>query len=117
MNKYLFESDYSADSLRWIRKREELKIINHPFSKKNLEDVPELDALQEEIIKANDSALSYFFAMEYPYKTYKMQKVILDNKDAKYAFLFAQNIRNCDIKALQRLVIDSKKTKYICKFG
>ena len=39
MNKYLFESDYSADSLRWIRKREELKTRNDPFSKKNIEDL------------------------------------------------------------------------------
>lgn len=117
MNKYLFESDYSADSLRWIRKLEE----NYPkFGSStsrpsyNLED---LEKFQNEIIMENDSALAYFFAMEYPYKQYKMQKVILDNKDPKYAFLFAQNIKNSDVKALQNIVVSAKKIKYICKFA
>lgn len=118
MNKYLFESDYSADSLRWINKRQEIKLRTNIFNgDKSSHNIEDLDKLQDEIVKDNDSALSYFFAMEFPYKTYRMQKVILDNKDAKYAFLFAQNIKNCDIKALRKLVVDSRKTKYICKFG
>jgi hypothetical protein len=108
MNKYLFESDFSADSLRWYQKREGTP------SKLSIE---ELEKLQTEIIKTNDSALAYFFVTEFNYKPHRMQQVILDNKDAKYAFLFAQNIPNCDIKALQKLVVDSKKTKYICKFA
>jgi len=99
MSKYLFESDYSADSLRWINKRERTKLHS-------LED---LEKLQDEIILDNDSALAYFFATEFQHKIYRMQKVILDSKDAKYAFLFAQNIVNCDIKALQKIVLESKK--------
>ena len=118
MNKYLFESDYSADSLRWIKRREENTFKPNPYSKDRTGYNPEdLEKLQNEIIQDNDSALAYFFATEFPYKPHRMQKIILDNKDAKYAFLFAQNIRNCDIKALQQLVVDSKKTKYICKFA
>jgi len=107
MNKYLFESDFSADSLRWLQRSE-------TFDRNKVE---ELEKLQTEIIDNNDSALAYFFATEFTYKLHRMQKVILDTKDAKYAFLFAQNVRNCDIKALQKLVVDSKKTKYICKFA
>jgi len=116
MNKYLFESDYSADSLRWIRKLEE-KNIRFPYRGGATYSHEELESLQSEIINSNDSALAYFFAVDFPYKTYRMQKVILDNKDAKYAFLFAQNIKGCDIKALQQLVVESKKVKYICKFA
>jgi hypothetical protein len=108
MNKYLFESDYSADSLRWINKRAEHESSYNP---------EELEKLQNEIIADNDAALAYFFSTEFPYKLHRMQKIILDNRDAKYAFLFAQNIRNCDIKALQKVVVDSKKVKYICKFA
>lgn len=108
MNKYLFESDFSADSLRWHQKRE---------NNTGKTTVEELDRLQGEILASKDSALAYFFAAEFGYQTWKMQQIIIDNKDAKYAFLFAQNIRNCDIKALQKLVIDSRKTKYICKFA
>jgi hypothetical protein len=107
MNKYLFESDFSADSLRWLQRCES-------FDRNRIE---ELEGLQNEIIEKNDSALAYFFATEFPYKLHRMQKVILENKDAKYAFLFAQNVRNCDIKALQKLVVESRKTKYICKFA
>lgn len=108
MSKYLFESDYSADSLRWYQRRE------HSPEKLSNE---ELEKLQEEIISTNDSPLAYFFSTEFNYRLHRMQKVILDNKDAKYAFLFAQNIRICDIRALQKLVVDSKKIKYICKFA
>jgi len=106
MNKYLFDSDYSSDSLRWIKIRESDIDCSPSY----------LEELQNIIIKNNDSALAYFFAFDFPYKTYRMQKVILDNKDPKYAFLFAQNIKNCDIKAMQKLVLESNKIKYICKF-
>jgi hypothetical protein len=108
MNKYLFESDFSADSLRWLQKCE-------AFNKEKSED---LEKLQNEIILTNDSALAYFFATEFPHhKPYLMQKVVLDTKDAKYAFLFAQNIRNAAIPSLQKVVIESRKIKYICKFA
>lgn len=112
MNKYLFESDFSTDSLRWIKKLDE-KNIKSNFKIKN----EILDSFQDEIIKDNDAALAYFFALEFPFKQYKMQKIVLDNKDPKYAFLFAQNIENSDTKALQKIVVDSKKIKYICKFA
>jgi hypothetical protein len=107
MNKYLFESDFSADSLRWLQRCE-------TFDRNRVE---ELEKLQNEIIDNNDSALAYFFATEFPYKLHRMQKVILDNKDAKYSFLFAQNIRNAAIPSLQKIVVDSRKIKYICKFA
>lgn len=118
MNKYLFESDYSTDSLRWIKRCDEQNLKPHKFNyEKEDSTIAELEKIQNEIIKENDAALAYFFTCDYPYKVYRMQKVILDNKDPKYAFLFAQNIKHCDIKALQKVVIDSKKTKYICKFA
>src|SRR5579885_2716211 len=118
MNKYLFESDYSADVLKWMKKLDEKQLSPSPYSKDQSGYNPEdLEKFQNEIIADGDSALAYFFATEFPYKQYRMQKVILDKKDPKYAFLFAQNVRNADVKALQNLVVDSRKIKYICKFA
>jgi geranylgeranyl pyrophosphate synthase len=118
MSRYLVENDYSTDSLRWIRKLEDKKIKPNPLSKDKTGYNPEeLEQLQNEIIKAGDSALAYFFATEFMYKQYRMQKLILDKRDAKYAFMFAQHVRNCDVKALQKLVMDSNKIKYITRFA
>lgn len=118
MSSYLPDGDYSQDSLRWIRKLEEKQLKPNPYSKDQSGYNPEeLEKFQNEIIKDGDSALAYFFASEFHYKAFRMQKVILDKKDAKYAFMFAQHIKNADIKALQNLVIDSKKIKYITRFA
>lgn len=118
MNKYIFESDYSGDSIRWDRKLIEKQFKLNPFSKDKSGYNPEdLEKLQNEIIAAGDSALAFFFANEFSYKPYRMQKLIIDKKDAKYAFLFAQHIKNSDVKALQSLVVNSKNKKYICKFA
>lgn len=113
--RYIFETDYSSDFLKWYKICEELKIsisntnTNNSFSK--------LESLQSKIIKEQNSALAFFFALQFEHKRYLMQQIILDNKDYKYAYIFAQNISGADIKALQKIVIDSKKVKYICKFG
>ena len=117
MSKYHYERDYSDDSLRWIRKISE-RMQSNPFSKAEGEYRSEnLEKLQNEIIGSNDSALAYFFTTEFNYKPHRMQKIILDNKNAKYAFLFAQNIPNADIKALQKVVVGSGEIKYIYKFA
>lgn len=111
MSKYHFEADYSRDSLRWLNKVD-------PYSKKESGYTnDDLERLQDEIVADRDSALAYFFATEFNYKTYRMQKLILDQKDAKYAFVFARDIPNADIKALQNVVISSKELKYICNFA
>lgn len=118
MNKYLFDHDFSEGSIKWLRKRSSFTLRPDPFSKdKTGFNVEDLEKLQGEIIRDKDSALAYFFCTEFSYKPHLMQKVILDNRDAKYAFLFAQSIKNCDIRALQKVVLDSKKVKYICKFA
>jgi len=107
MSTYLFEADYRADSLRWMKRIENINFLSSK----------ELDKFQNEIISTNDSALAYFFADKFNYNNYKMQKVIIDNKSAKYALLFAQNIANCDIKALQKLIVKYNNIKYICNFA
>lgn len=117
MSKYHYETDYSQDSLRWIKKLSE-KIKYNPFSKsEGSYEGKDLENLQNEIISAKDSALAYFFTAEFGYKPHRMQKIILDNKDAKYALLFAQDIPNADIKALRRIVVSSKNIKYISRFA
>jgi len=110
MTSYIVDNDYSADSLRWIKKCEELDIKSNDNNKI-------LEKLQNEIIETNDSALAYLFCTEFDYKHYRMQRVIFENKEPKYAFIFAQNIPNSDIKSLQKIVIDSKNIKYICNFA
>jgi hypothetical protein len=118
MNKYLFETDYSADILRWIKRVDERQLKTNPYSKDKSGYNPEdLEKFQNEIVQENDSASAFFFANEFGYKPHRMQKVILDKKDPKYAFMFAQSILNADIKALQNVVVESKKIKYISKFA
>jgi hypothetical protein len=117
MNKYLFETDFSEDSLRWIKIVDGKNLKIHKSKIDKTSHIEELEKIQNEIIQSNDSALAYFCACDFPYKTYRMQKVVLDKKDPKYAFLFAQNIPGCDVKALQNVVVLSKKTKYISKFA
>lgn len=104
---YINDIDFGEDYLRWMRTCERVR---------NFSTV-ELESMQDEIVKNNDSALAYFFASDFGYKSYKMQKVILDNKNPQYAFLFAKNIHNSDSKALQNLIFDSKNIKYIAKFA
>lgn len=106
-SSYIYENEDSTDSLRWLDKLGD-KPSNNPEV---------LEKLQDEIIQTGDAALAYFFANDFPYKTYRMQKVVLDKKDAKYAFFFALNIKNADIKALQSIVLASKKIKYVAKFA
>jgi len=119
MNKYLFESDYSGDILRWMKALDERQMKKNPYSKDASGYNPEdLEKLQNEIIESGDTSFAYFFATEFRYyKPHRMQKVILDEKDPKYAFLFAQTVQNCDIKALQSVIVDSRKIKYITKFA
>jgi len=107
VSKYLLEKDFKSGYLKWLNK---LAL----YTKEKPED---LELLQNEIVRDNDCALAYYFTAQFNYKPHRMQKVILDQKDAKYAFLFAQNIPNCDIKALQQVVINSKDIKYICNFA
>jgi hypothetical protein len=111
MSKDLFENDLSPDSFRWAHLLEEKQLLNPTFNHQILEQI------QSEIIKTQDAALAYFFAAQFGYKSYRMQQVILDRKDAKYALIFASNIKDCDVRALQKVVAESKKIKYICKFA
>ncbi len=117
MNNLLFENDFSADYLRWIKVVEEKGLKIHKSKINASTDIEELESIQNKIEKEKDSALAYFFVIDFPYKIYRMQKVVLEKKDPKYALLFAQNIPGCDIKALQNIVVKSKKIKYICKFA
>ncbi len=108
MLKFYYESDYGYDSLRWIQKREELpKIIK----------TDDLNRLQAQIIKDKDIGLAYFFASDFNFNPHLMRNVILESKSARYAYIFAQNIKNCDILALQKIVVESRNIKYICKFA
>ena len=118
MSRYLLENDYSADFLRWIKKAEERDIqVNKCGKDRYRYSLTELEKFQQEIIAERDSAMAYFFTCDYSYKPYLMQKIIIDNLDAKYAYLFAQNIRNADIRALQKVVIKTDDAKHACKFA
>ena len=105
MTDYINGADYSKDYYRWLTKP------NDTSSSLTL------DFLQQEIIKNHDAAFAFFFAAEFEYKPHLMQKVIIDAQNAQYAYAFAQNIKNADIKALQNIVINSNNIKYITYFA
>jgi hypothetical protein len=101
-----YSSEYTSDFIRWLGIIEDRAM---PPS--------ELEKLQDKIIKTNDAGLAYFCALEFPYRTDRMQKIIIGQKNASYALLFAQHIKNADIKSLQHIVIESKIVKLITKFA
>lgn len=96
-----------ADYFKWIDRVSQVK--RHKTI--------ELERLQNEIIRDGSTSYAYFFASEFQYKTYRMQRVILDHKDPKYAYAFALSIPHADIKALQDVVVSSNKIKYITQFA
>lgn len=117
MKHHIFEKDYSADYMRWARIYDGIK--DHKIAGDN---DPILDKIQTSIIKDKDAALAYFFCCEFTYKHYKMQKVIIEAKEPKYALIFAQNIKNADVQSLQSIVLESihgnsNNIKYVCKFA
>jgi hypothetical protein len=77
----------------------------------------QLQEMQQDIIATNNCAAACFFAMEFGHQVHLMQKVILDNSNAKYAVLFACHVPNCDIQAMQKIVMQSQKVKYVCHFA
>lgn len=103
------QSPYWKDSFRWMEIQREIAYIPHNSSI--------LDEIQSQIITNKDSGLAYFFAYHFDYKRHKMQDVVLQAKNPKYAFIFAQNIPNADIQALQDVIIKSKNMTYITKFA
>lgn len=106
----IYDLDCGYDIVRWIQfieKKE--KLVKKPSKDQILQ-------YQEEIVQLNDSALAYFFACEFPVNKYKMQQIVLNNNDYLYSYLFAKNVKDADIKALEKLVLKSKNIKLICKF-
>jgi hypothetical protein len=106
-----YEKDYADDFWRWLEIHK--TIIKH---KVIASGDPALDKIQADIVAANDPGLAYFFALDIPYRSYKMQEVVLKTKSAKYAFLFAL-LPGSDLQALQSVVLNSNKLKYICRFA
>ena len=94
---YIYDPDIGDDFLRWARICERVN-LNSSNS-------------EEEIIKNKDAGLAYFFSSDFNYKLYKMQNIILEIKNPKYCFLFAKNIINADVKALQNIILNSKNLK------
>ena len=112
MARFQYDPDLSNDFTRWT------DIYNSILSFKIKDGYNlKLENVQELIIKTNDTALAYFFAYDIGYKNYKMQNVILKAKNPKYIILFAQNIKNADIIALQQCILELNKIKDICDFA
>lgn len=74
------------------------------------------DQLLELIVVLKDPLLAYFFSYFFDYKNFITQKIILDSKNPKYCFLFAKNIQNCDVKALQKIILSSNDSNIISAF-
>ena len=107
MNHHSLEPDFGQDYLIWLNKIDNI----------NADNKRQLEKLKDEIISKNDAPMAYFFAAEFNYQTYLMQKIVIEQADPRYAFLFAQNIPLCDIKAMQKIVVKSNNIEYICKFA
>ena len=106
-----FQKDFADDFWLWSKVYEEFK--NHiPFT-----NDPQLDHLQQKIIIDQNAAFAFFCAYYFNYRSHLMQKVIIDTQNVKYAYAFSKFVRNADIKALQEIVLQSHKIKYICWFG
>ena len=103
MFDYLLDKEYSIDYYQW-----NLFIDNNKLN---------IDSLCEQIIQKNDPSLACFFAIDHQYQLHKMQKIVLDSNNAKYAFLFAKMINSADINALQQIVIKSNNINYLTKFA
>src|ERR1700722_142101 len=102
-----YDSDYSFGLIKWLQRLND----NSP------DTASKLEACLNEIISLKDSSLAYFFAADYNYKTYLLQKLIIEKQDAKYALIFAQDIPYADIKSLQQIVFNSNNPRYIAKFA
>src|SRR5665213_1024572 len=79
-----------------------------------------LDGIQSQILAMEDFAYATFFAIETGFQSYRMQRLVLESKSVKYAFLFAKEVLNADIRALQKIILSSKdkdRLKYLCKFA
>ena len=104
MRKYILDNNYSIDYLNWINFLE-------------LKNNSDLESISNDILDRQDPGLACFFAIEKKFNLHLMQKIILNSKIPKYAFLFAKHISHSDIYSLQQLVLNSKNTEYICKFA
>src|SRR5271163_1222169 len=99
MSRYMLENDYSDASLQWDKILSEKKLKTDAYSKeKTSYNLEEVEKLQNEIVKTGNSAFAYFCAADFPYKQFRMQKVILDQKNPEYAFMFARHIPHADVK-------------------
>ena len=111
LNNFFFEVEFAKDLWRWY------DILNTIKDHKALTNDPILDKIQAQIIVDRDAALAYFYALHFNYKTYLMQRVIVESKNPKYLFGWAKDIVGADKKAIQSLIMATHNVKYICYFG
>lgn len=109
--KSYFEKDYATD---WVD-------FNIKYGKDLIKNNSSIfDKIQKEIIESKNVAHACFFACDTNYLTYKMQEIILKSNNLKYIVLFARCVKNADIKALQKAILESsspERIKYLCKFA
>lgn len=74
---------------------------------------------EQEILSLKDPEKSYYYCF-YNKKTANIkehEKIILESKDAWYAYLFARDIPNANIKELEKVVLESKNVHYAYFFA
>src|SRR5690349_728205 len=109
--RYLYGREYESDFSKWL---DRCQAITADILSSNRRASEQLDLLQEEIIRDNNASFACFFAIDFPtFKPYRMQQIIFKSQDHKYAVLFAQHVKNADIRALQKLVLKAKDPKWI----
>ena len=74
--------------------------------------------MQKAIVKSKDGVFAYFFAKDIKDADIKtLQQVVIDYKVAEIIYSFARDIKGADIQALQQAVIDCKDPYYCNKFS
>lgn len=106
---------FSEDFGRWIKLCKEFKLDVMKVNTKTIKG--QLTRIQHRIIKLQDSALAYFCATEFPFYQYRMQEVILNDRNDLYAYLFARDVESSDRKALEKIVIKGADIEIISSYA
>lgn len=108
MERFIFDKEYWQDHLYYSQLYSQDLVCKR------------LNKIQEEIIQTRNFASAAFFAYEVNHNAYKMQTLIIESNNPQYIYFFARHVKNADIKALQKALINSthpKRLHYLCQFA
>jgi len=72
--------------------------------------------IAEKVLSQKNKYHAYFYCLKFKYKSKKVEKIILDSKDPKFAFLFYRDV-NCDKSLMRKILFESNSSKYLSKMA